>query len=75
MGDRVVSASPTITDDSTRVIRDRRFSLDDGDSSILAALAHLRREHVTGQLIIDLACGGANGLRFREEKKIDFDGK
>ena len=64
--------TPTITDDSTRIVRDRRFSLDFGDESILAALAHLRREHVTGQLIIDIACGGANGLRFREEKKIDF---
>lgn len=64
--------TPTITDDSTRIVRDRRFSLDSGDESILAALAHLRREAVTGQLILDLSQGGLCSLRFREEKKINF---
>lgn len=64
--------TPTLTGESTRVIRERYFSLDSGDDSILAALAHLRREHVTGTLFVDIACGGAATLRFREEHSIEF---
>ena len=64
--------TPTITADSTRVIRDRYFSLDFGDDSILAAIAHLRREHVTGTMMVDFACGGVATLRFREERTVDF---
>ena len=64
--------TPTLTAESTRVVRERHFSLDSGDESILAALAHLRREHVTGTLFIDIACGGAATLRFREEQKVNF---
>lgn len=67
--------TPTITDDSTRIVRDRSFSLDSGDESILAALSHLRRERVTGTLMVDISCGGVCTLRFREEKKIAFDEK
>jgi len=65
--------TPTLTREETRVVRDRHFSLDDGDDSILAALAHLRREHTTGTLMIDISCGGAATLRFREEQKVTFD--
>jgi hypothetical protein len=64
--------TPTLTAESTRVVRERHFSLDSGDESILAALAHLRREHVTGTLFIDIACGGAATLRFREEQRVEF---
>lgn len=64
--------TPTITTEQTRVVRERHFSLDDGDNSILAALAHLRREHVTGTLMVDIACGGPATLRFREERKVEF---
>lgn len=64
--------TPTTLDDRTHIVRDRRFSIDDGDNSILAALSHLSREHVTGQLIIDISCGGLCSLRFREERKINF---
>ncbi len=64
--------TPTVTADSTRLIRDRHFSLDSGDDSILAALAHLRREHVTGTLFVDIACGGVATLRFREEQRVEF---
>jgi hypothetical protein len=65
--------TPTITADSSRIIRDRQFSLSDGDSSILAALSHLRREHVTGTLMLDISCGGICSLRFREEQRIEFE--
>ena len=64
--------SPTVTRDSTRIIRDRHFSLDDGDDSILRALCHLRTEHVTGTLMIDISCGGTCTIRFREEQRVDF---
>lgn len=60
--------------DSTHVVRERRFIVDNGDDSILAALAHLRREHITGTLLIDIACGGVATLRFREERRVDFEG-
>jgi hypothetical protein len=66
---------PTITRDATRIIRDRHFSLTDNDDSILAALAHLRREHVTGTLMLDISCGGICSLRFREEQRVNFDTK
>ena len=64
--------TPTITTEKTHVVRERHFSLDAGDESILLALAHLRREHVTGTLFIDISCGGAASLRFREEQKVTF---
>lgn len=64
--------TPTLASDQTSVIRERRFVIDDGDNSILAALAHLRREHITGTLLIDIACGGVATLRFREERQVDF---
>jgi len=63
----------TITAENTRVIRERHFSLDLGDESVLAALAQIRREHVTGTLFIDIACGGPATLRFREEQKVNFN--
>lgn len=66
------SASRVETRDATSIVRERYFSLDSGDDSILAALAHLRREHVTGTLFVDIACGGAATLRFREEHSIEF---
>jgi len=62
-----------MTTDTTKVVRERHFSLDNGDDSILLALAHLRREHVTGTLMIDIACGGPATLRFREERRVEFD--
>jgi hypothetical protein len=65
----------TITAESTHVVRDRHFSPDAGDESILAALAHLRREHVTGQLIVDISCGGVATLRFREQQQVNFPEK
>lgn len=61
-----------IVADSTHVVRERRFVVDNGDESILAALAHLRREHITGTLLIDIACGGVATLRFREERQVEF---
>ena len=56
------------------MIRERRFVIDssDRDNSILAALAHLRREGVTGTLFVDIANGGAATLRFREQRQVDF---
>jgi hypothetical protein len=65
--------TPAVTNEKTHLVRERHFSLDSGDDSILAALAHLRREHVTGTLMVDIACGGAASLRFREEQKVTFD--
>lgn len=67
-----MSTSLTIAADHTHVIRERRFVVDNGDESILAALAHLRREHITGTLMIDIACGGIATLRFREEQRVEF---
>lgn len=67
------AAAATLTSERTTVLRERYFSLDAGDDSILAALAHLRREHVTGTLSIDISCGGAATLRFREEQRVQFD--
>jgi hypothetical protein len=67
--------TPNVTADQTRIVRDRQFSLDDGDNSILSALAHLRREHVTGTLMLDISCGGLATLRFREEQKVTFNSK
>jgi hypothetical protein len=64
--------TPTVTNESTRVVRERHFSLDLGDESVLAALAQIRREHVTGTLFVDISCGGAAALRFREEQKVNF---
>jgi hypothetical protein len=64
--------TPVITRDSTRIIRDRQFSLDDGDDSILRAICHLRTERVTGQFIVDISLGGLCSLRFREEQRVDF---
>lgn len=61
-----------VVTDSTLVVRERRFVVDNGDESILAALAHLRREHITGTLLIDIACGGVATLRFREERQVEF---
>lgn len=63
----------TITAESTHIVRDRQFSLDAGDDSILSALAHLRREHVTGTLMIDIACGGTCSVRFRESQRVEFN--
>jgi hypothetical protein len=65
--------TPTVTNEQTRLVRERYFSLDAGDDSILAALAQLRREHVTGTLLIDISCGGAATLHFREEQRVQFD--
>ena len=67
-----MSTSTNITAEKTHLIRERHFSLDAGDESVLAALAQIRREHVTGTLFIDIACGGAATLRFREEQKVNF---
>lgn len=65
---------PTVAADTTHIVRERRFAVDsaDCDNSILAALAHLRREHITGTLLIDIACGGVATLRFREEQRVEF---
>ena len=65
--------TPTLTAESTRVVRERHFSLDSGDESILAALAHLRREHVSGTLSLNIHCGGVTALIFREEQRVEFD--
>jgi len=62
----------TITAEKTHVVRERQFSLDGGDDAILRAVAHLRREHVTGPLTIHLACGGVCAIVFSEEQKIEF---
>ena len=62
--------TPTL--EKTHIVRERQFPLDYGDDSILLALAHLRREHVTGTLMVDIACGGAATLRFREERSVEF---
>jgi hypothetical protein len=64
--------TPTLASESTHVVRERRFVIDAGDESILAALAHLRREGVTGTLFVDIANGGAATLRFREQRQVDF---
>jgi hypothetical protein len=70
-----MTTSATITAESTHIIRDRQFSLDAGDEAILVAIAHLRREHVTGTLMVDLVCGGIGSLRFREQQKVSFPDK
>ena len=67
-----IATPPLVTTESTRIIRDRHFSLAGGDDAILRALSHLHQEHVTGTLCIDLACGGVCTLRFREEQRIEF---
>lgn len=65
--------TPAVTAESTRVVRERQFSLDGGDEAILRALSHLRSEHVTGPLTIHIACGGVCAISFHEEQKVTFD--
>ena len=69
------SSLPVVSAESHHIVRERRFVVDAGDDSVLAALAHLRREHITGTLLVDIACGGIATLRFREEQKVTFDEK
>ena len=66
--------TPTTTvSESHRIVRERQFSLDGGDDAILRALSQLRREHVTGVVMLHLACGGLCALFFQEEQKVDFN--
>jgi hypothetical protein len=63
---------PTVTSESTRIIRDRQFSPEGGDcDAIVRALCHLQREHVTGTLMIDLSQGSLNSIRFSEQHRIE----
>lgn len=66
------TTNPVIIRDETRIVRDRHFSLDDGDDSILRALCHLRSERVIGQLVIDISHGGVCSIRFCEKQRVDF---
>ena len=65
--------TPAVTAESTRVVRERQFSLDGGDEAILRALSHLRAEHVTGPLTIHIACGGVCAISFHEERRVELD--
>jgi hypothetical protein len=60
----------------THIVRERQFYLNgDRESSVIKALCQLARESATGQLILDLNCGGIGGIRFREEQKVTFPEK
>lgn len=67
-----MNSTPAVTAERTHLVRERHFSLDGGDEAVLRALAHLRREHVTGPLTIHLASGGISGISFHEEQKVEF---
>lgn len=56
--------------DSHRLVRERIFP---SSMSISAILAELRESHSTGTLSLDIASGGVGSIRFREERRIDFD--
>lgn len=65
--------TPTITAEKTSIIRERQFSSEGGDEAVLRALAHIRREGVTGTFLIDIPCGGIGTIRFQEKQCVEFN--
>ena len=64
--------TPAVVAESHRILRERRFSLDDGDNSVLAALSHLRREGSPGTLTLHIGTGGGLcAIVFLEQQSID----
>lgn len=65
-----------ISSEETRVVRERSFFVNgDKESAVLKALCQLARESATGQLILDVNCGGIGSIRFQEERKVIFPEK
>jgi hypothetical protein len=57
--------------EKVHVIRERSFFINgDREGAVFKALAQLRREGVTGQLILDMNCGGVATIRFQEKHPV-----
>lgn len=57
--------------EKVHVVRERSFFVNgDREGAVLKALAQLRREGVTGQLILDMNCGGVASIRFQERHPV-----
>jgi hypothetical protein len=66
----------TISSEETRVVRERQFFVNgDKESAVLKALCQLANERATGQLILNLNCGGVGTISFREERKLPVSAK
>lgn len=57
--------------EKVHVVRERSFFINgDREGAVLKAMAQLRREGVTGQLILDVNCGGVATIRFQEKHPV-----
>lgn len=63
---------PAPVADTHKLVRERGFL---PSTSLTDICAHLNDSGATGTLLIDFSQGAMNSIRFREERKVDFDKK
>jgi hypothetical protein len=57
--------------EKVHVVRERSFYINgDKEGAVLKALAQLAREGATGQLTLDMNCGGVATIRFNERHSL-----